>query len=116
MFHCRKDGKGKGVAWVVSLLGGAPQTVQTGCRVAQPFKGDYLSWLLGLRASKQLLFVGLVGCGSGNRQQGLPGEKGGGRCSIEGNGSSGRKPEVELPSGRMTFHTDITCTLRYLSY
>lgn len=69
-----------------------------------------------MRAGKQTLFVGLVGCGSGNRQQELPGEEGGGRCSIEGNGSSGCVPEVELPKGCMTFHADITCTLRYLSY
>lgn len=98
----------------MSLSGVAPQTVQTS---AEPglLKGD-LSLLVIRCAGQQADGVCSVGCGSGNRQQELPGEKGGGSCSIEGNGSSGREPEVELPSGCMTFHIDITCTLRYLSY
>lgn len=110
------DGKGKGVASVVSLWGVAPQTAQTSGGISACSKWIYLPWLWGVRASEQTGFVGRVGCGSENRQQELPGEKGGGCCSIGGNGSSGRGPEVELPSGCMTFHTDITCTLRYLSY
>lgn len=48
------------------------------------------------------------------------------RCSIGGNEPCGRGPdgdhfqprgpEVEPPTGNMTFYIDITCTLRYLAY